>query len=53
METAEGARSAKDSRSVALFAKIPCFTAAAASIAAVAAMGSRREGEVMVRTLQG
>ena len=56
MNTTEGAQAVEDSReirSVALYDKIPYFTTAAASIAAVAAMESRREGEVMVRTLQG
>jgi len=56
MNTTEGAQAVADSReirSVALYDKIPYFTTAAASIAAVAAMESRREGDVMVRTLQG
>jgi carbamoyl-phosphate synthase large subunit len=56
LNTTEGAQAVEDSRdirSVALYDKIPYFTTAAASIAAVAAMESRREGEVMVRTLQG
>jgi carbamoyl-phosphate synthase large subunit len=56
LNTTEGAQAVEDSRdirSVALYDKIPYFTTAAASIAAVAAMASRREGEVMVRTLQG
>ncbi|WP_343116730.1 carbamoyl-phosphate synthase large subunit [Ostreiculturibacter nitratireducens] len=56
MNTTEGAQAVADSRdirSVALYDKIPYFTTAAASIAAVAAMESRREGEVDVRTLQG
>jgi carbamoyl-phosphate synthase large subunit len=56
MNTTEGAQAVEDSReirSVALYDKIPYFTTANASVAAVAAMESRREGEVMVRTLQG
>ncbi len=56
MNTTEGAQAVEDSReirSVALYDKIPYFTTANASIAAVAAMESRREGEVDVRTLQG
>jgi carbamoyl-phosphate synthase large subunit len=56
LNTTEGAQAVEDSReirSVALYDKIPYFTTANASVAAVAAMESRREGEVMVRTLQG
>jgi carbamoyl-phosphate synthase large subunit len=56
LNTTEGAQAVEDSReirSVALFDKIPYFTTANAAIAAVAAMESRREGELMVRTLQG
>ena len=56
MNTTEGAQAVEDSReirSVALYDKIPYFTTANACVAAVAAMESRREGEVMVRTLQG
>lgn len=53
--TTEGAQSINDSRDirrVALMDKIPYFTTAAASIAAVAAMKARGEG-YGVRTLQG
>jgi carbamoyl-phosphate synthase large subunit len=56
MNTTEGTQSLTDSRdirSVALSDKIPYFTTAAASIAAVAAMKAREEGELEVRTLQG
>ena len=56
MNTTEGAQAVEDScdiLSVALYDGIPCFTTAAACSAAVAAMESRREGELMVRTLQG
>ena len=56
MNTTEGAQSVSDSRgirSVALSDKIPYFTTAAASIAAVAAMKDRLEGELEVRTIQG
>ena len=56
MNTTEGAQSVADSRgirSVALSDKIPYFTTAAASIAAVAAMKDRLEGELEVRTIQG
>jgi carbamoyl-phosphate synthase large subunit len=55
MNTTEGAQSINDSRDirrVALMDKIPYFTTAAASIAAVAAMKARGEG-YGVRTLQG
>ena len=54
--TTEGAQSLADSRdirAVALCDKIPYFTTAAASVAAVAAMRARLEGELEVRTLQG
>ncbi|TMV85020.1 carbamoyl-phosphate synthase large subunit [Thioclava sp. BHET1] len=54
--TTEGSQSINDSReirAVALYDKIPYFTTAAASIAAVAAMKARLEGEIGVRTLQG
>jgi carbamoyl-phosphate synthase large subunit len=54
--TTEGAQSLADSRdirAVALMDKIPYFTTAAASVAAVAAMKARLEGELEVRTLQG
>ena len=56
MNTTEGAQSLSDSRdirAVSLSDKIPYFTTAAASIAAVAAMKARLEGEIGVRTLQG
>jgi carbamoyl-phosphate synthase large subunit len=56
MNTTEGAQALSDSRdirSVTLGAKIPYFTTAAASVAAVAAMRARLEGELEVRTLQG
>ena len=55
MNTTEGAQALADSRDirrVALMDKIPYFTTAAASIAAVAAMKARGEG-YGVRTLQG
>ncbi|MCR9150226.1 MAG: carbamoyl-phosphate synthase large subunit [Rhodobacteraceae bacterium] len=55
MNTTEGAQAVADSRdirAVALYDKIPYFTTAAASIAAVAAMQARREGEIGVRSLQ-
>jgi len=55
MNTTEGAQAIADSRDirrVALMDKIPYFTTAAASIAAVAAMKARAEG-YGVRTLQG
>ncbi len=55
MNTTEGAQAISDSRDirrVALMDKIPYFTTAAASIAAVAAMKARGEG-YGVRTLQG
>ncbi|MBD3788206.1 MAG: carbamoyl-phosphate synthase large subunit, partial [Sphingomonadales bacterium] len=55
MNTTEGSQSVSDSReirAVALYDKIPYFTTAAASIAAVAAMKSRGEGEISVRPLQ-
>ncbi|WP_406720319.1 carbamoyl-phosphate synthase large subunit [Thioclava litoralis] len=53
--TTEGTQSISDSReirSVALYDHIPYFTTAAGSIAAVAAMKSRAEGDVIVRSLQ-
>ncbi len=53
--TTEGAQAVEDSReirSVALYDKIPYFTTAAASVAAVQAMQARQEGEVSVRSLQ-
>ena len=55
LNTTEGAQAIADSReirAVALYDKIPYFTTAAASIAAVAAIKSRGEGEVGVRSLQ-
>ena len=55
MNTTEGAQAIADSReirAVALYDKIPYFTTAAASIAAVQAMQARGEG-YGVRTLQG
>ena len=55
LNTTEGNQSISDSReirSVALYDHIPYFTTAAGSIAAVAAMKSREEGEVNVRSLQ-
>jgi carbamoyl-phosphate synthase large subunit len=55
MNTTEGSQAVSDSRdirTVALFDKIPYFTTAAASIAAVQAMKARGEG-YGVRTLQG
>jgi carbamoyl-phosphate synthase large subunit len=55
MNTTEGTQAISDSRDirrVALMDKIPYFTTAAASIAAVAAMKARSEG-YGVRTLQG
>ncbi|WP_112873706.1 carbamoyl-phosphate synthase large subunit [Paracoccus endophyticus] len=56
LNTTEGAQTISDSRdirSVALYDKIPYFTTAAGAIAAVAAIKSREEGDVGVRTLQG
>ena len=55
MNTTEGTQAISDSRDirrVALMDKIPYFTTAAASIAAVSAMKARGEG-YGVRTLQG
>ncbi|MTH65349.1 carbamoyl-phosphate synthase large subunit [Paracoccus shanxieyensis] len=55
LNTTEGAQAIADSReirAVALNDKIPYFTTAAGSIAAVAAIKSRGEGEVGVRALQ-
>ncbi|MDO5620884.1 MAG: carbamoyl-phosphate synthase large subunit [Paracoccus sp. (in: a-proteobacteria)] len=55
LNTTEGAQALADSReirAVALYDKIPYFTTAAGSIAAVAAIKSRDEGEVGVRSLQ-
>jgi carbamoyl-phosphate synthase large subunit len=56
MNTTEGAQALADSReirAITLGAKIPYFTTASASIAAVAAMQARLEGELEVRPLQG
>ncbi|SIS64343.1 carbamoyl-phosphate synthase large subunit [Phaeovulum vinaykumarii] len=55
LNTTEGAQAVADSReirAVALYDKIPYFTTAAASIASVAAMKSRAEGDIDVRPLQ-
>ncbi|NHF73161.1 carbamoyl-phosphate synthase large subunit [Paracoccus xiamenensis] len=55
LNTTEGAQAINDSReirAVALYDKIPYYTTAAGSIAAVAAIKSRGEGEVGVRSLQ-
>ena len=55
LNTTEGVQAVADSReirAVALYDKIPYFTTAAGSIAAVAAIKSREEGEVGVRSLQ-
>jgi carbamoyl-phosphate synthase large subunit len=54
--TTEGAQAVEDSRdirAVALYGKIPYFTTAAASHAAVLAINARVEGDVGVRSLQG
>ncbi len=54
--TTEGTQAVEDSRdirAVALYGKIPYFTTAAASHAAVLAMQTRVEGEIEVRSLQG
>ncbi|ARJ69819.1 carbamoyl-phosphate synthase large subunit [Paracoccus contaminans] len=56
LNTTEGGQAISDSReirSVALYDKIPYYTTAAGAIAAVAAIRSRAEGDVGVRTLQG
>ena len=56
MNTTEGAQAVEDSRSmrnVALMDKIPYFTTAAGAHAAARAMVERREGDVVVRSLQG
>ncbi|KFE36746.1 carbamoyl-phosphate synthase large subunit [Thioclava atlantica] len=53
--TTDGSQAISDSRdirAVALYDKIPYFTTAAASIAAVAAIKSAKDGEVNVRSLQ-
>ncbi len=55
LNTTDGSQAVSDSRdirAVALYDKIPYFTTAAASIAAVAAMKSRGEGDIDVRPLQ-
>ncbi|WP_415182417.1 carbamoyl-phosphate synthase large subunit [Phaeovulum sp.] len=55
LNTTDGSQAISDSReirTVALYDKIPYFTTAAASIAAVAAMKSRGEGDMNVRPLQ-
>ncbi|WBU53283.1 carbamoyl-phosphate synthase large subunit [Paracoccus sp. SCSIO 75233] len=55
LNTTEGAQAIADSReirAVALYDKIPYYTTAAGSIAAIAAIKSRGEGEVGVRSLQ-
>ncbi|MFN3664088.1 ATP-grasp domain-containing protein, partial [Yoonia sp.] len=54
--TTEGSQAVEDSRdirAVALYDKIPYFTTAAASHAAVLAMQAREEGDIGVRSLQG
>ena len=56
MNTTEGAAAVEDSReirSVALYDKIPYFTTAAAAHAAARAMQARKEGELVVKSLQG
>ncbi|PQO22384.1 carbamoyl phosphate synthase large subunit [Rhodobacteraceae bacterium WD3A24] len=56
MNTTEGPQAVEDSRdirSVALYAKIPYFTTAAAAQAAAIAMASRAEGPLSVEPLQG
>ena len=56
MNTTEGAQAVEDSRSmrsVTLMDKIPYFTTLAGSHAAAQAMVSAREGEIVVRSLQG
>ncbi|WP_126974543.1 carbamoyl-phosphate synthase large subunit [Frigidibacter oleivorans] len=51
-ESTQAVSDSRDIRAVALYDKIPYFTTAAASVAAVAAMKARAEG-IGVRTLQG
>jgi carbamoyl-phosphate synthase large subunit len=51
-DSSQSVSDSRDIRAVALYDKIPYFTTAAASIAAVAAMKSREEGEISVRPLQ-
>ncbi|GAB4284829.1 MAG: hypothetical protein Kow0058_04040 [Roseovarius sp.] len=56
MNTTEGAQAVEDSReirSVALHAKIPYYTTAAAAHAAALAMRARQEGALAVMALQG
>ena len=56
LNTTEGVASVEDSReirSVALYDKIPYFTTAAGAHAAVMAMKSREEGDIVVKSLQG
>ncbi|NIZ08383.1 carbamoyl-phosphate synthase large subunit [Pseudooceanicola sp. HF7] len=55
LNTTEGAQSVSDSRAIrniALYDKIPYFTTAAGSIAAVQAMKAREEGDLEVESLQ-
>ncbi len=52
-ESAQAVEDSRDIRAVALYGKIPYFTTAAASHAAVLAMQAREEGDVGVRSLQG
>ncbi|MDD8022087.1 MAG: carbamoyl-phosphate synthase large subunit [Paracoccaceae bacterium] len=51
-DSSQSVSDSRDIRAVALYDKIPYFTTAAASIASVAAMKSRDEGEISVRPLQ-
>ncbi|PZO65521.1 MAG: carbamoyl phosphate synthase large subunit [Paracoccus denitrificans] len=56
LNTTEGAQAVADSRdirAVALMDRIPYYTTAAGAVAAVAAIRSRRDGDIGVRTLQG
>jgi len=56
LNTTEGTQAVSDSRdirAVALMDRIPYFTTAAGAVAAAAAIRSREEGDVRVRTLQG
>jgi len=56
MNSTEGSQAVEDSksiRSIALYDKIPYFTTAAASIAAVQAIKAQAEGDVGVKALQG
>ena len=55
LNTTEGAQAIEDSReirAVALYDKIPYFTTAAGSHAAVQAIRAMREGDIGVRALQ-